>query len=258
MNATTARGEYGSSGRVGVVTPQSNPHVESEIRLLLPSRVAMNVARCVSGGEPRQRLEDYVENLGDTIGRFGNMALDVLGFACTGSAYTLGAQREQALFLGLQERFGYPVVSASQAIDSALKHLGAQRIALACPYPDWLLAAARAYWESLGYDIGASLSLNPSMGDTRGIYAMDTQASRRSLLNFLTRTDAEVSLITGTGMPSLRTVADAARDSRRVVISSNLCLAWKCLQAAGIPVGDRTPNADFPLLAGWASELDTL
>lgn len=258
MNETTARGEYGSSGRVGVVTPQSNPSVEPEIRLLLPSRVAMHVARCVSGGEPRQRLEGYIENLGDTIGRFDNMALDVLGFACTGSAYTVGARREQALLLGLQERFGYPVVSASQAIDSALRHLGAQRIALACPYPDWLLAAARAYWESLGYDIGASLSLHPGMGDTRGIYAMDTQASRRSLLNFLTRTDAEVGLITGTGMPSLRALADAARNERRVVISSNLCLAWKCLQAAGIPVGDRAPDAGLPLLAGWTSELDTL
>ena len=68
MNETTARGEYGSSGRAGVVTPQSNPSAEPEIRLLLPSRVAMNAVRCVSGGEPRQRLEDYIENLGYNIG----------------------------------------------------------------------------------------------------------------------------------------------------------------------------------------------
>jgi len=41
-------------------------------------------------------------------------------------------------------------------------------------------------------------------------------------------------------------------------MNSNLCLAWGCLKAADIPLNERTPQAEFPLLGGWENEISKL
>lgn len=47
--------------------------------------------------------------------------------------------------IGLQQQFGYPVITATTAIRQALQFLGAKRIALGCPYPTWLLKRSGAH-----------------------------------------------------------------------------------------------------------------
>ena len=250
--------DYGALGRIGIVTPQANPTVEPEIGLLLPSRVSMAVARCVSRGEPRQRLLEYLERLDETLERFDTMPLDVVGFACTGSTYLVGQDAEQRKLEALEERFEYPVVSAAQAIDAALKHLGARRVALACPYPDWLLAAAHAFWEERGYEIVVGGSVQPDTGDTRSIYALQGASAGRAIREFFGGVEADAFLITGTGMPGLRLLADLTQESGGPVLNSNLCLAWHCLEKAGVPLNDRAPGGNFPLLGGWTDGIDRL
>ena len=110
-----ARREYGSRGRVGIVTPQSNPTVEPEISLLLPDGVSMLTTRCTSRGEPRQRVLDYFNELSDTLRSFDGMALDSLGFACTASSYLLAEGEEATARDRLEQQFGYPVVTAAGA-----------------------------------------------------------------------------------------------------------------------------------------------
>jgi maleate isomerase len=250
--------DYGALGRIGIIAPQSNPTVEPEIGLLLPARVSMVVARSVSSGEPRQRLQEYFEQLDGTLQRFDTMPLDAVGFACTGSSYLVGHDAEQRALEGLESRFGYPVVSAAQALDAALKHLGAKRIALACPYPEWLLEAARRFWTERGYEIVTGGSVQPQSGDTRSIYALQGAAAGGVIRSMFEGVEADVFLITGTGMPSLRLVSELTEERHRPVLNSNLCLAWHCLQRAGIAANERGPSKDFPLLGGWKAAVDRL
>ena len=250
--------EYGALGRVGIVTPQANPTVEPEISLLLPPRVSMVVARCVSRGEPRERLREYFQRLDETLARFDTMPLDVVGFACTGSTYLLGRDAEQATLAALEERFGYPVVSAAQSIEAALEELGAKRIALACPYPEWLLEAAQTYWSQRGYEIVAGGSVQPRSGDTRSIYALSGPQAATSIRALFAGVEADAYVVTGTGMPGLRLLAELATEHGRPALNSNLCLAWNCLRRAGIPLDGRAPTADFPLIGGWTDGIDEL
>ncbi len=199
--------DYGALGRIGIVTPQANPTVEPEIGLLLPARVSMVVARCVSGGEPRQRLLDYFEQLGDTLGRFDTMPLDAAGFACTGSSYLVGYEAERRAVNALTERLGYPVVTAAAAIEAGLRHVGAERVAIACPYPAWLLEKAHEYWRGRGFGIVTRTSVQPDVVDTRSIYALDGAAAGEAIRSAFEGVEADAWLVTGTGMPALKLLA---------------------------------------------------
>lgn len=250
--------DYGSHARIGILPPQANPTVEPEIGLLLPAGVSMLVNRLVSQGEPRQRFLDYFRNLESTLHGFDTLELDAVGFACTASSYLLDEGEEQTLCTALQQQFGYPVITAAAAIQQALEFLGIRRIALACPYPGWLLEHATNYWSKQGYDISASFSAQPDMSDTRAIYKLNAEQASGQISAALQGVACDAIVITGTGMPALQAICDLQTEFAVPVFNSNLALAWACLRAAGAPLRDRSPDSYFPLLSGWHELLPNL
>ncbi len=228
--AAQADPEYGPV--FAVLTPQANTTVEPEMHLLLPGSVL--TARSTSASpDSRQRLLDYFDSLGDTLAQFDTAPVRAAGFACTGSAYLVGQAVEEARLSELQAAKGFAVVSATQAIRQALQALGAKRIALVSPYPDWLTHAALAYWSAAGHEVLRVLELTTQMQDTRSIYAL-TSARAAEALAGLDTEGCDVVLLSGTGMPTLACVGVGVEAGAVPVLSSNLCLAW-AMQAAVNP-----------------------
>jgi maleate isomerase len=250
--------DYGRFGRIGIVTPQANPTVEPEIQCLLPAGVSMLSTRCTSGAEARQRFTDYFERLGDTLRSFDTLKLDALGFACTASTYLVGKETEQGRCAELEARYGFPVITAAGALEQALEHLGAVRVAIACPYPQWLFDLAVDYWKRCGFNVVAATSARPQMGDTRAIYEVRGADATNRILNDIGSVEADVFMITGTGMPGLQAIVDLQTATGKPALNSNLALAWRCLKAAGAPLNERSPVVGFPWLGGWKDEISRL
>lgn len=250
--------DYGSKARIGILPPQANPTVEPEIGALLPSGVSMLVNRLISQGEPRQRFLDYFRHLETTLQGFDTLHPDVAGFACTASSYLLDKGEEERSCKDLGKRFGYPLITAAAALRKALKHLDARRIALACPYPTWLLEHAVSFWSQQGFYIAASFSAQAQMEDTRAIYQLSSMQATQQIAAALDGVECDVIVITGTGLPSLQAICDLQMQFGVPVISSNLALAWACLLAAKAPLADRAPEAGFPLLGGWQDHIKRL
>jgi len=252
--------DYGRRARIGMITPQANPTVEPEMSVLLPAGVSMLTTRCTSQGEPRQRFLNYFRQLDQTLASFDTLPLDAVGFACTASSYLLDEGEEAAATKSLEAKFGYPLITASSAIDLALQFLQAERIALACPYPSWLLEDAQAYWRKQGYLIIDSISVQPEMGDTRAIYDVSgKEAGALMSRHYETVNEPfDAIVITGTGMPALRAICDLQEETGVPVFNSNLALAWACLRASCTEPGDRSPTPGFPLLGGWREHLSLL
>lgn len=226
--------DYGSAGIVGVCTPQANPTVEAEFRLLMPEAVSPVTTRLTStAADPRQRLIDYIERLGECLDAFDTLAIDVIAFACTGSAYLVGAEREHALIELERERRGVPVLSATAAIDTALRRAGARRIALFAPYPDWLIDAAREYWSARGYEVTQHVRVRTRDADTRSIYALGSADARRALAD-RAPAGADAVLLSGAGMPTLAVVLDHPGGADAPVLSSNWCLAGAVADTLGV------------------------
>ena len=252
MPDTPQFSEYGPV--MGITVPQANTTVEPEMQALLGAGHTLLTARmhCPSA-DSRERLLDYFDTLGTTAAQFDVAPLQVLGFACTGSSYLVGASHETERLAAMTASRGYPVLSAAQSILQALHALGARRIALLSPYPGWLSEAGLAYWKAAGLTVTAIAGLPHELLDTRNIYKLTTPTVQ-NILTSLDTTGCDAVLMSGTGMPSLRSIA--AHRLPMPVLSSNLCLAWamQCAvqpdtSAASLLTDMLTPNAD------WCSRL---
>lgn len=224
---------YGARARIGIATPQANPTVEPELWRLVPDGVSVLVTRSVASGGPRHRLITYFRELEPTLQSYGGLPLDAFGFACTASSYLIDPTEESAACERLTQRFGFPVITAAQAVERALRAHGAQRLLVASPYPEWIHDLCLEHWRRRGFEIAGAATARPDMEDTYDIYRLDPKDAAAVFAERLAGIRADAVLITGTGMPTLPLIPALKSRLGRPVLSSNLCLAWACLLAAG-------------------------
>ncbi|MBN9478352.1 MAG: hypothetical protein ABS43_07205 [Bordetella sp. SCN 67-23] len=247
--------EYGNGAVLGVAVPQANPVVEPELAALLPAGFSMLVTRLQgSRTDSRQRLIDYLVNLPASLETYDSARLDVLGYACTGSSYLVGADEERRALDAASARFGYPIISSAQALRRALDHLGARRVALFAPYPPFLVEASKRYWEAVGLDIADCATVSLDTSDTRDIYGITTPLVMSSFSR-LRWQDADAIMFTGTGMPTLRALVEVSSMTGKPVLSSNLCLAWAMVREAGGAAYLAPERVGEPLYGGWAARI---
>lgn len=233
---TPATYDYGRAGIIGIGTPQANPTVEAEMRVLMPPAVLVAVTRLTSAADQSlDRLRDYLAHLGRALAQFDTLRPAAYGFACTGSSYLIDHGQERALIERLEARFGYPIITATDAIHAELQRSGATRIALASPYPPALADAAALYWRARGYDVAEVRRIETGNADTRSIYALGS-ADARPIATALAARDVDAVLLSGTGMPSLALLADPPPGAP--LLSSNLCLARSLCRHLGLAEPD--------------------
>lgn len=238
--------DYGTQGRVGIGTPQANPTVEPEMQLLLPDSVASYTVRLTSSAsQPAARLRAYIEELDDTLDRYDSLSLDNFLFACTGSSYLVGLERERELITHIESRRGFPVLTAGKAIQLELSRLDAHKIVIVAPYPESITEAAHAYWTDTGYEVLNIHRIEIRSADTRSIYELDSRdaiTAVQTMCNEGAADGADAILLTGTGMPTAGILREAAAVSGRPVLSSNQCLVAAALRHLGLsPTMNFTP-----------------
>jgi maleate isomerase len=249
--------EYAPSGLVGMLTPQANTTVEPEFNILWPHGVAMISARLTSDKTSMNaRLIDYFGNYADTLKQFANAPIGAAAAACTGASYLAGREREAETVADISSRHGYPFITAAIAVVDALHALDARRIGLVSPYPDDLSHASVAYWQSHGFDVAEVASTLTHSDTFHPIYSLGGSAALTALQTLQDKPlDAIVML--GTGMPTLRPIAEAMGWDGAPTMSCNLCLAWRVVEALERRSPDVSTLASWLKGEGWADRLRT-
>jgi maleate isomerase len=247
--------EYGSIATLGIAVPQANPTVEPEMAALVPDGVSVLTTRLQgSRASSKNRLVEYLDNLGGSLDAFDTAELDAIGYACTGTSYLIGPEEEERRFAAYSARYGYPIISSAQAIRAALAELGARKIALFAPYPSWLIEASHSYWKDCGFTITDTTTVALDTSDTRHVYRIRTPMVLDAIAG-LDWQEADAVVLTGTGVPTLRAIPHIARLSGKPVLSSNLCLMWALMKKLG-HAGSMAPAATGEaLFGGWAGRL---
>jgi maleate cis-trans isomerase len=223
--------EYARRGLVGMLTPQANTTVEPEFNILWPLGVAMINARLMSDKDTMApRLIDYFEGYGAALRQFANAPVNVVAAACTGASYLAGRAREADLVRELAQRNGYPFITAAVAVVDALRVLKASRIGLVSPYPADLGEASVAYWRSHGLEVAAVADVAASDGTFHPIYSMAGSRAAQAL-RALEDKPLDSIVMLGTGMPTLHPIAQVIGWRGPPVMSCNLCLAWRVVEA---------------------------
>lgn len=230
MTALNNEVEYGARGTLGLLVPQANTTAEPEVQAMLGPDIALLTGRLTSPKpELKDRLDDYLTDIEPFIDTFSNAPLTGLGFLITGSTYHLSPDEEDRFFEQLGRQRGYPIVSAGQSIRRAFAALGARRIALVSPYPDWLTARSVAYWKRAGVEI-LGIASPQQVGGFHNIYTLRNDAVMHAAKSLLPL-KPDVILLAGAGMPTLGPIM-ALTDLDMPAISSNFCMAWQLNQMA--------------------------
>jgi maleate cis-trans isomerase len=243
--------EYGAGGLVGVLTPQANATAEIEMSVLAGPDLGLITGRLTcQHPDLKRRLAVYFEEIESAIAQFADAPLEAIAVACTGATYVL--DRPVPAFDAPWDG-PCPVISSVAAIDAALRALGARRIAMVSPYPDWLTSLCTAYWTRLGYEIAILRQATPVPSGYHPIYAQRSQAALDVLADHATL-PVDAVVVSGTGLPSLRAIASLNAGPGPKVISSNLCLSWaidEILRGRGADPGSPLPwlSADAPWVA---------
>ncbi|NBS09385.1 MAG: hypothetical protein EBT49_08150 [Betaproteobacteria bacterium] len=232
---------YAPQGLMGLLTPQANTTVEPEAWALLPAGFSLINGRLVSAApDLMQRLRDYFGDLSPALTQFANAPLTVLALACTGSSYLLGRQAEVQWVDHWAQRLGIPVVTAGTAVVQALQHMGAQRLALASPYPSELTQASVAYWQSHGFEVLQVQNVATTSEGFHAIYTTGADAAAQAVQG-LRSTGADAVLMLGTGMPSLQAIRTQGQGDGPPVLSSMLALMWQATSAVQPQYRDIAP-----------------
>ncbi|MEM7253382.1 MAG: hypothetical protein AAF493_18355 [Pseudomonadota bacterium] len=220
--------DYASRGLLGMLVPQSNATVEAESWMLLPPGWSMVASRLLSAApEMEHRLVDYIEQLPSALKTFGTAPLSAVAFACTGSSYLIGRERETAIIDALT--VDVPVVTAGLAVVQALSALDAKRVALVSPYDPDLTQASQAYWESWGIDVVTVVEATTDRTLSHPIYGLSAGDINRAVQRARQTEQADAVLVLGTGASSLTSLR---HNHSTPVISCNVALVWASIQAA--------------------------
>ena len=231
----------GWRARLGFLVPPGNPTVEPEMMQLVPSGVSLHFSRLIAQGPTgtyqgqEERNRSYLDHLGESTDLLAMVKPDVIVLAHTASSYTLSPGAEAQLLADLSKRSQSQFTTAADAAKHALRHLGAQRVALATPYSEAMSEQGKRHLTQHGFQVVGYGRLD----NVRNIYEETAERAYR-LARLADTPEAQAVFISGTGLPTLPVLAMLEADLGKPVISSATAMMWHALRLAG--VGEAKPG----------------
>jgi maleate isomerase len=222
--------------RIGVMVPSTNTTCEADFNLAVPRGVTVHGQRLwmtndASGDAAYERMNAEIQ----TGARYlATARVDVIVYGCTTGSFYLGPGWDREMLALIEREAGVPAVATAPSVVEALRFLGARRISVATPYPDWNNQRLRAYLEAQGFDLlnvegepRAAASGNQGINDQSPLSVVEFASAA-------CRPEAEALLCSCTAWRSVEAADALERRTGRPVVTSNQATIWTALRALGI------------------------
>lgn len=226
----TAPIDYGERLRVGVVVPSGNVIAEPELTAMLPTGVAPFVTRLRLRGSSDAELTAMLDDLAPATGLLTDARVDLLVFHCT-AVTTYSPALGATIAAQMTEMSGIPATTTADALVTALRTLGAQRVVLLTPYVPAVHQREVQFLTWHGFDVVADAALG-----------VDTNAEMAALqpgelFDFALRNrhpDADAYLLSCTALRTAEIIAPLEAELGCPVVTSNQVTVWHALRLGGI------------------------
>jgi len=145
-----------------------------------------------------------------------------------------GVQRHASLLKDLRQRIPVPVATSPQSFADALKHLGANKIAVATSFIAAHNDLVRAFLISEGFQVLGVESLETGMTSLEKAMLSPTQVYRHVRAVGKKYPDCDAVLMTSSAWPALTVIQPLEDDLGKPVVSSSIGQIWWPLKELGI------------------------
>jgi maleate cis-trans isomerase len=227
--------------RIGVMVPSTNTTCESDFNLVVPRDVTVHGQRMwmtnqANGDAAYERMNAEIE----TGARYlATARVDVIAYGCTTGSFYRGPGWDREMLARIEREAGVPAVATAPSVVEALRFLGARRVSVATPYPDWNNQRLRAYLEAVGFQVlnvdgepRAAASGNQGINDQSPESVVQFAAS-------VCRPEADALLCSCTAWRSVEAVDVLEQRTGKPVVTSNQAMIWAALRTLGLkhPIG---------------------
>ena len=232
---------WGSLGRLGLLVPHSEIAADSEVTAMVPPGVAVHVMRVRYQGVPGSgasvaRARSFAEPpfIDEAAELLTEVRPNAIVYGFTSSSYALGPEGDAALKTRLEAKVkSIPVTLTCQAAVSALRALGARRVALVHPpwFADDIEQRSTDYFQQEGFEVvSRARALKPgvTMQDVRPDALFQWAVSNLPKA-------ADAVFFGGNGMRAVAIIQALERSLGIPVLTSNQVCVWDALRLAKLP-----------------------
>lgn len=230
--------QLGPRGRIAIVVPSTNTSCQPESERLRPQGVTNHIARISIRERPltsEQAFMEHVQAMRDGMRNAIDQVMTcqpthvIMGVAL--EAFWGGVKAADELQAELTSRAGVGVSMGSTATVTALRKLGATRIAVLTPHQPRGDEQVRLYFEEAGFNIPRLIGLKcPSPVQI----AHTTAAQVIDALKQLDGDDIDAIVQVGTNLAAIELCAQAERWLAKPVLAINAITYWDALRRLGI------------------------
>lgn len=230
--------QLGPRGRIAIVVPSTNTSCQPESERLRPQGVTNHIARISIRERPltsEQAFMEHVQAMRDGMRSAIDQVMTcqpthvIMGVAL--EAFWGGVKAADELQAELTSRAGVGVSMGSTATVTALRKLGATRIAVLTPHQPRGDEQVRLYFEEAGFNIPRLIGLKcPSPVQI----AHTTAAQVIDALKQLDGDDIDAIVQVGTNLAAIELCAQAERWLAKPVLAINAITYWDALRRLGI------------------------
>ena len=173
-----------------------------------------------------------------------------MAYGCTTGSFYKGQGYDAEMLKTMQRASGAPAVATAPAVVEALRSLGAAKISVATPYPEWSNRRLRSYYEAAGFDV---LNVEGEPTAAKAGNQGTNDLSPESIVEFASRVcrpEADVLFCSCTAWRSFEVVQELESRVGRPVVTANQATAWAALKRVGV----RRPDPSFGTLFARSGE----
>ena len=227
--------------RIGLLIPSTNTTCEPDFYRVTPPDVTVHTHRLwLTNDDGGARGMDHMNAEVEQGARYLKTAsVDTVAYGCTTGSFYKGSGYDDELLEIIRNASGVPAVATAPAVTQALRSLGAERISVATPYPEWINGQLGGYYQSLGFEV-LNVEGEPEAAKA-GHQGINDQVPE-SILDFaplVCRPDADVLFCSCTAWRSFEIVEELERRVGRPVVTSNQATIWATLRQLGRVPKDR-------------------
>ncbi len=227
---------------VGILTPHAAAGADDELCVMaVDVRTRVRRISLLPDGSAPTSPEDLRPHADPSLvdaaaAELDPMSLQAIAYASTSTAYVLGHRDERELVARLADRWDLPVCSTPASTVDALRHLGAERLAVV--HPPWFgedrNALGAAYFRGQGFSVSSA-----DLADVTDDPALVQPAEVVEWVAENVPRDVDAVFLGGNGFRAARAVDPLEQCLDRLVLESSQVLLWSVNESLGNPLNVR-------------------